>query len=229
MLSAIIVTGGKTKNGNDLNTVEVIREDGTTCSLPSLPSPRFEHSQSGLEACGGFNQNVMTTCTRLENGVWTTSHNLIQKRKVQTSWTSKIGIFLFGGYESQKTTELLSSTSNSSTPTFQLPYGLTYILIRLNLHNLDICIISYYMIHIYLFAYFRHACGIEVPSGDAIIITGGLTTTSLSRVQKYSTRGATQQLPDLQQERYTHACSYFFNNTDLVSMDTDMYIIDNVC
>ena len=126
LLPAIIVTGGKTNNDNDLTTVEVIRGDGTTCSLPSLPLPRVEHSQSGLEACGGFNQNVMTTCTRLENGVWTTSHNLNQKRKVQTSWTSKIGIFLFGGYESQNTTELLSSTSSSSLSTFQLPYATTY-------------------------------------------------------------------------------------------------------
>merc|ERR1712045_649508 len=72
---AIIVSGGKNEK-NDLNSVEVIRGDGATCLLPSLPLPRVEHSQSGLLACGGFNQNVMTTCTRLANGVWTTSHNL---------------------------------------------------------------------------------------------------------------------------------------------------------
>ena len=124
MLPAIIVTGGK--NENDLTSVEVIRGDGTTCSLPSLPSPRVEHSQSGLLACGGYTENDRTTCTRLANGEWKTSHNLTEQRRVHTSWTSNIGILLFGGWDSQKTTELLSSTSSTSTSTFQLPYDTTY-------------------------------------------------------------------------------------------------------
>ena len=71
--------------------------------------------------------------------------------------------------------------------------------------------------------YFRHACGIEVPPGDYIVITGGADKT---RVQKYSTLGETQQLPDLKQGRYAHACSYYFNITDVVSIaiDTQRYV-----
>ena len=66
--------------------------------------------------------------------------------------------------------------------------------------------------------YFSSACSIEVPQSDRVVITGGMTNTGvLSRVQVYSTKGATQQLPALQQKRWGHACGYYFDGNKIVS------------
>ena len=66
--------------------------------------------------------------------------------------------------------------------------------------------------------YYRSACGIEVPNSDQVVITGGHASrqNGLSRVQVYTVSGAKEQLPDLNQPRYTHACGYFFNGNNLV-------------
>ena len=62
------------------------------------------------------------------------------------------------------------------------------------------------------------ACGIEVPNSDQLVITGGQGDggKGISRVQVYTVGGAKEQLPDLNQPRYAHACGYFFNGNKLV-------------
>ena len=56
-----------------------------------------------------------------------------------------------------------------------------------------------------------YACGIDVPDSGELIVTGG-GDPSQARVQVYSIKGAKQRLPDLQQPRKIHACSYYYDD-----------------
>ena len=120
--SALIVTGGW--NGLQVFTmVEIITEDGNSCSLPDFPNPgRFGHTQSAFTSCGGSGET--NNCMTFTDGKWVTSHNLVTWRHYHTSWRSKYGIFLIGGelQAARKSTELLSAYSSSSTESFSLPY-----------------------------------------------------------------------------------------------------------
>ena len=104
-------------------SVELIREDGSTCTLPSLPQGRWGHTQVGLEVCGG--QGSLTSCVTFSDGSWTTSHSLAVSRMGHVSWASYPGgVLLLGGQDSaaKRSTELLSSTSSTTTPQFRLAY-----------------------------------------------------------------------------------------------------------
>ena len=105
-------------------TVELIREDGTTCTLPSLPQGRYRHTQAGLVACGGSGTD--TSCVTFSAGTWTTSHTLAVSRNNHVSWSSYPGgVLLLGGYSysgAKRSTELLSSTSSTTTTKFGLTY-----------------------------------------------------------------------------------------------------------
>ena len=124
--AGIIVTGsGNPADNPTATTVELIREDGTTCSLPNLPQGRYAHTQAGLVACGGY--GTYMTCTKLITstwaaGTWARSHNLTVGRLYHVSWASYPGgVLLLGGWnndEAKRSTELLSST----TPQFGLAY-----------------------------------------------------------------------------------------------------------
>ena len=107
-------------------TVELIREDGTTCTLPPLPDVRYDHTQVGLEACGGYASYTGTTCVTFSNGTWTTSHTLSTLRQFHVTWASYPGgVLLLGGYDKPaaiRSTELLSPTSSTTTPQFGLNY-----------------------------------------------------------------------------------------------------------
>merc|ERR1719336_3247020 len=70
----------------------------------------------------------MKSCDTFD-GEWEQSHSLIAERKNHVSWQSPAGILLMGGdnygypdYRSHKSTELLSTTTNTSTPGFNLTY-----------------------------------------------------------------------------------------------------------
>ena len=93
---------------------EIIHEDGTTCSLPNLPTARQHHVQCGLTACGGSSSAAGTTCNTFTDGSWTTSHNLAAKRMYSVCWNSPDGILLFGSHPNDKRTTELLSTSTSS-------------------------------------------------------------------------------------------------------------------
>ena len=106
--------------------MELIREDGTTCTLPPLPQGRYAHIQVGLEACGGYGTGTDTSCVTFSAGTWTTSHTLAVWRRHHVSWASYPGgVLLLGGFksnEAKRSTELLSSTSSTTTPHFGLAY-----------------------------------------------------------------------------------------------------------
>ena len=98
VIAGIIVTGGL---GSDYTSVELIREDTTTCTLPSLPQGRQGHTQVGLEACGGSSSSTGTggtSCITFSAGTWTTSHTLAVSRGHHVSWASfPGGVLLLGG------------------------------------------------------------------------------------------------------------------------------------
>ena len=122
IITGIIVTGGD----GIITSVELIREDGTTCTLPPLPQGRRGHTQVGLEVCGGYNSGYLTSCVTFSAGTWATSHTLAVSRLGHVSWASYPGgVLLLGGWnsdEAKRSTELLSSTSSTTTPKFRLAY-----------------------------------------------------------------------------------------------------------
>ena len=116
----VLVTGGYGAK----ESAEVILEDGSTCTLPDLPSPgRNSNSATGLTLCGGFDTDT-STCSIFSNGQWETSHLLGVPRYRHVSWDSPLGIIIIGGEDSeaQHTTETLSPNSNTTAPAFPLPY-----------------------------------------------------------------------------------------------------------
>ena len=167
-----------------------MHSDGTISTLPALiPEGKSGHSQSGLVLCGGIPTD--TSCMTLKDGDWITSHTLQHKRWGHVSWQTDRGILLLGGHEdnAKMTTEFLSTTSSSSTEQFSLSYDTT------------------------------HSCGIAVPNSDRLVISGGYSDTlgnAMALVQEYSHHGATQQLPSLNQPRWGHACTHFYQDNNLV-------------
>ena len=120
----IIVSGGHSSL-----SVELLLGDGSSCWLPSLPAQRSRHSQSGLVICGGGSEAAtLASCTTLEAGVWTSSHSLQQQRRDHPSWQTEEGILLLGGFDTgaRRTTELLTSTSSSTTEQYRLSYDTRY-------------------------------------------------------------------------------------------------------
>ena len=120
----VLVTGGDDDEGG--RSVDVIREDGTTCSLPDLPSGRFRHTSSGLTVCGNElsgNKPNKNKCSTFSNGQWKTSHYLSVPREESMSWESPDGIILMAGAGDAGTTEKLSKTTSSTVTSFALAYA----------------------------------------------------------------------------------------------------------
>ena len=111
--------------GSSLKSVEIIREDGSSCTLPDLPVGRNTHSQSGWVICGGANDGS-TTCTTLTvDAAWIISHHLTAKRQDHIMWRTGGGdIVVIGGTDAaaRKSTEMLSSTNTTSMSSFALEY-----------------------------------------------------------------------------------------------------------
>ena len=112
--AAVIVSGGES-NTFDERSVETLHSDGTPwCSLPDLPRNRQDHSQTGLEACGG--KDTEDTCVHFKGGSWEESQLLQKDRRYHSSWASPEGTILMGASKGKdtKTTELLSHTGESA-------------------------------------------------------------------------------------------------------------------
>ena len=77
--------------------------------------------RSGYSACGGGGGSDDTkTCDTFIAGQWEQSHTLTSRRKDHVSWRSPMGTLLIGGWWSQLTTELLSTTNSGTTELFIL-------------------------------------------------------------------------------------------------------------
>ena len=125
--AGIIISGGyggdSAGSSGSLSSVELIREDGSSCNLPPLPTATYGHSLSGLVACGG--QHTKRTCSTFSDGSWDNSHTLREERFYHVSWSSHPnGVLLLGGYSNnvKRSTELLSKTSSTTTSQFTLSY-----------------------------------------------------------------------------------------------------------
>ena len=201
----IIVSGGA--NNQVLKSVEIIREDGTICTLPDMQVNRGSHTQSGWVICGGTDDAAQNTCTTFEDGTWVESHNLTKGRKDHISWETSTGdIILIGGTSATtlQSTELLSHTSSVSSESFSLADKTRYAISTL-FHFSDNCI----------YIMFRKACGIVMPETDHIVITGGqLNNGATNQVQIYNTNGVVSslELPPLNTERFQHACAYYYDS-----------------
>ena len=121
--SVVLITRGRDKS-TELTSVEVVSPSGVPlpCPVPPLPASRYDHTQDGLVACGGYGSTaVLTSCVTLTGSGWQESHQLQEARAQHVSWRSPAGLLLMGGH-SNLTTELLTNTGSSSSPSFDLEY-----------------------------------------------------------------------------------------------------------
>ena len=119
-ISVILISGGV----NSGTSVELLYTNGSRiCSLPSLPFTKYQHSQTGLTACGGEGDSAAwTTCHTLSStGSWEQTHSLSLGRLYHSAWASPQGTVLLGGWESRTTSEILLENGDT-TPGFNLDY-----------------------------------------------------------------------------------------------------------
>ena len=125
----LLITGGFSTDGDPRTSAEVWLPGDRSCQLPRLPAPGREgHTQSSYTACGGEEtlfSSGLTSCLSFD-GEWEQSHSLSERRRYHVSWQSPAGILLMGGYSYSfnysTTTELLSTTTDTTTSSFSLPY-----------------------------------------------------------------------------------------------------------
>ena len=120
-----MVSGGKGNGGVVLDSVELLNMDGTwNCPMPTLPQPRYGHTQTGPVTCGGKEEPARTSCLTFTSGGsdWVKTHNLTGKgRWEHSSWASPRGVMLMGGYSSGTTTDILTEDGDT-IPGFTLDY-----------------------------------------------------------------------------------------------------------
>ena len=95
-----------------------------------MSQSKYDHTQSGLIACGGgYDNYTMRSCIKFEDGSWTTlTDNLVELRTRQSSWINPDGdILLIGGDDgvnvngSPNTTEIVYQ-NGTSIRSFDLKY-----------------------------------------------------------------------------------------------------------
>ena len=123
----MLITGGQPSSSVG-NSVEVFNPyTNRSCNLTDLPGEgRHYHSLCRDLLCGGGGSPTRRSCLKLDpqNGVFTpTSVRLVKERARQQCWDVEgEGVLLIGGYDSPRSTELVSPDGSSSTANFTLPY-----------------------------------------------------------------------------------------------------------
>ena len=107
------------------NTVEVFNpHTHHSCLLPDLPEKISGHTHCGRPGllCGG--SGLEWSCIKLDplTGSWSdTSVSLVEERSSHQCWAVEgEGILLIGGWESPRSTELVSPDGVSSSTSFPL-------------------------------------------------------------------------------------------------------------
>ena len=109
-----------------LNTTELLNMDGTwNCPMPSMPEPRFGHTQTGPVVCGG-DGGAKSCITFISGDVnWEETHTLANNgRNWHSAWDSPQGTILLGGWGRNKawtTSEILMESGDTRTG-FSLNY-----------------------------------------------------------------------------------------------------------
>ena len=117
---AILVTGG----ADTETSAEVLFTNGSSiCELPVMSQSKYDHTQSGLIACGGSYDIDTRSCIKFKDGSWTTlTDNLVEKRYRHSSWINPDGdILLIGGQYSLTQTEIVYQ-DGTSIRSFDLKY-----------------------------------------------------------------------------------------------------------
>jgi len=120
---AILVTGGV---GTETSAEVLFTNGSSICELPQMSQSKYDHSQSGLIACGGsYEIDTMRSCIKFEDGSWTTlTDNLVELRTRHSSWINPDGdILLIGGSGSLTTTEIVYQ-DGTSVRSFDLKYDI---------------------------------------------------------------------------------------------------------
>ena len=120
----IIIAGGADEDRRKLSTVEILGD--STCSLPNLPygisnGPQMflDVNQDGKKevvVCGTSSNPNRTSCLKLDGGSWSSFADLKKERyqgHVAVSMEDKT--FIYGGYENEKSSEILKHGSESWT------------------------------------------------------------------------------------------------------------------
>ena len=95
------------------------------CNLPQMSLSKFQHTQSGLTACGGDGSDGNgRSCIKFDSGSWKIlTGNLLYPRERHSSWVDQDGNILLigGGSYYDDTTEIVSQDGTSSR-SFDLRY-----------------------------------------------------------------------------------------------------------
>jgi len=187
----ILIAGG---TGAE-NSVEVyIPDTGESCSLPSLPEARVDHTVDtiphyGPVICGG--RDSPTTCLHMtDSGTW---ENLISgplgaPYTAHTSWSSSAGLYLMGGDYTGLASDLLITSERTGLGPYWTKAGFT-------LHHST-----------------RFAC--SITDEDTVIITGGKEKGTRRLVVRYNQEGYVESLPMMDQGRYKHGCGSYYNHME---------------
>ena len=71
------MTGGWTNDWLGDSSSELVDTNGTNiCSLPDLPSGRYDHTQDGLTLCGGYHGLGGSSCQTFSTGSWIKSFTI---------------------------------------------------------------------------------------------------------------------------------------------------------
>ena len=118
---------------------------------------------------------------------------LVVTRWSHCSWSSPSGLVLLGGGGSPMTSELIGE-DGSSTYFFNLEYDLQLVLDPPSTRPCRMSNCCY-----------RGACSITTES--SVVLTGGIN--SRARVSEFSESSYLRDLPQLQEGRWFHGCSYY--------------------
>ena len=121
-IPGLVVAGGG-GDGRAYTSVEVfIPPTEQSCSLPSLPNMRVDHTMNGLLICGGGDIVFNKDCMEFSSGNWTTRNTLRKERTRHASWESGEGLVMIGGPYSPTTTEMVGGDM-----VFSLEYDTEYV------------------------------------------------------------------------------------------------------
>lgn len=199
----ILITGG---DGDDRTSVELFSlKTLSSCTLPSLPSEAYGHSQYQNLVCGvGLGRKE---CWTLKDGNWITSHYLSHDRLGSSLWPVDDGHILLGGTGGTENIVFYSllranDRNSESAQTTQTTASDSAVL--LSSHSEDVR-------QMFTLKYkTNEAC--VIPDEDSVVVTGGYY--SRNKVTRYYRNGTSTSLPDLQDGRNGHACGHYVDSNN---------------
>ena len=137
----------------------------------------------GDTICGGSSSSTTSSCLRLSpNATFLqTNSSLVSPRYKHSCLASDLGVLLLGGHSTHATTTELVRPDGSSASSFTLRHG----------HHV------------------HQACAIYLAA--TVVLSGGkgAELKAQAKVAQYSGQGWLRDLPDLNIDRFSHACSSY--------------------